>query len=364
MTNALTRSPRPYPTTSITPADAYKALRDAGLGFSRETVEHPIGWSILVAVWESKRNAKAREDYDMASWARLVRSLNAIRAYDVETKKPASRLAPTWRLGQLLIHYGGVAPSAKQVEDAAKRDANQRASATAIARLVDAARRDNDGAVVLPFDAFADVVAACRGEFVVLGQPGEEVAFKRTKLVELVKSVRPLGVSRVALTPMGVKRGTLSLRWQNSAHRGGLDLLPALTNACDWKDETHTAVVIPWGIDRVEHVVAVAQPVAAPFEPEPATQEVPAAEHESPPVSGERPVTSTAEGLSRTQRRWIQFKAVRPDVERLEQDLAAGRVQSDEAVRMLAEARACKPTSWGSVLTRWEKALAAVKEAA
>ena len=95
MTNELTRSPRPYPTTSITPADAHKALRAVGLGFSRETIEHPIGWSIIVAVWESKRNAKAREDYDMPSFARLVRSLNAVRAYDIATKKPASRLTPT-----------------------------------------------------------------------------------------------------------------------------------------------------------------------------------------------------------------------------------------------------------------------------
>ncbi len=362
MTNELTRSPRPYPTTSITPADAYKALRAVGLDFSRETVEHPIGWSILVAVWESKRNAKAREDYDMASWARLVRSLNAVRAYDVDTKKPATRLTPTWRLGQLLVHLGGVAPSAKQVKDAAKRDADTRACATVIARMVEAARRDDDGGIVLPFEAFADVIAACRGEFVVIGQPGEEVAFKRTKLVELVKSVRPLGVSRVTLTPMGAKRGTLSLRWQNGAHRGGLDLLPAHTNACDWKNETSTAVTIPWGIERVEHVVAV-QPVAVPVEPEPiVAQEEPAAEEEAAPVSEERPVA--ADGLSRTQRRWVQFKAIRPAVERLESDIAAGRVRSDAAVRLLAEAKACKPTSWGSVLTRWEKALAAVKEAA
>jgi len=362
MTNELTRSPRPYPTTSITHADARTALRAVGCDFSRETIEHPIGWSILVAIWESKRNAKAREDYDMPSWARLVHSLNATRAYDIDTKAPASRLVPTWRLGRLLKHMGGVAPSAKQVKDQAKLEANDRARASAIARLIGDARLDNESNVALPFEGLCEVVLACRGGFIVIGRPGEEVAFERIKLVEMVKTVRVLGVSRVTLTSTGAKRGMLSLRWQNGVHRGGLDLLPVYTNANDWKHETNTAVTIPWGIKRVERVTT--QPEAEPVTPEPEPQEVAVVESEAPPVSEERPVVQGADGLSRTQRRWVQFKQLRPAVERLESDLADGRVQSVVAARFLAEAKACKPTSWGSVLTRWEKALAAVQEAA
>jgi hypothetical protein len=73
---------------------------------------------------------------------------------------------------------------------------------------------------------------------------------------------------------------------------------------------------------------------------------------------------SAAPGVSSTAAKWVEFKALRPVVERLDARVRAGEIDAPEVLALLDQARACKPTSWGSVLGKWRQAVALAQKVA
>lgn len=362
-------------------------------------VESPMGWSKVCALWNSKRFATVRGAYDPEqpdSPANQEPLATLASALMLHLSNPYSPLNRFGRIAQLR----GVARSPADQRAYERRLQRDASTNRALTLLLASATRDGD---VVTLDAsllFGELLDSRAHSWIALGLEGRVMYIQTKRLRAVATAVRGYQ-NLTASVECHPSLAQLHIRWERDGRRGGLSFVSDPSGASEAGTDALLSIVfseaapfapapdvtVPeWATiayqNKVLEAMAKREREAKLRRDEDAAQVAVAAKikrirksmdaaekafvrrADRKPAADTQPVAtgpaSSNPTVSRTATAWVEYKAIRPDIEALEADIEAGAVVSVEVRELLAQARATVRTNWGPRLRLWKKALEAV----
>lgn len=274
----------PYPTeTMLRAKDLHRELRATGRfnALRLKDIEESVAWTVLVTMWESKRCASFRAEYDVAGFVAWYVADIGRRRYCIPDP---SKGCVSNRLARL-VKRAGVAPTSKQAKAAAGRSATETAIEALVASAHHVTLDDGSTRIVLDASIILGGLLADRSTFISFAFEERTVTLSRAKLVDVARAMRAMTDVRCYFH---LDANVPQLRFWWGGGRGGLNFSHPFSFV-EWNMKVHaaetTAVVfpVPCRYTPVEPATVVVEAVAV--EPLPVVEAVPEIVENAPPVS-------------------------------------------------------------------------------